>query len=68
MSFVTSIFKELLSLFVDDGALALHVFILILAVAALVKGLGVAPFIGGGLLIAGCLAILAFSLRRKARG
>jgi hypothetical protein len=68
MSLIKSILMELLSLFVVDGALALHVLILVLAVAALVEGLGVAPLIGGGLLIVGCLAILAFSLRRKARG
>jgi hypothetical protein len=65
MSLVNSIFKELLSLFVDDGNLALHVLALVLVVAVLVKGLGLPPLAGGGLVLAGCLVILAFSLRRK---
>lgn len=67
MTMITSILKELLSLFVDDGSLALQVVVLVLVIAGLVEGLGVAPLPGGGLLIVGCLLILAFSLRRKLR-
>jgi hypothetical protein len=65
MNLIKSILKELLSLFVDDGNLALQVLALVLVVAGLVKGLGLHPLAGGGLLLAGCLLILTFSLRRK---
>jgi len=67
MNLVNSILKEILSLFVDDGSLALQALVLVLAVAVLVKGIAVAPLAGGCLLIIGCLVILAFSLRRKLR-
>lgn len=67
MNLVNSIMKELLSLFVDDRNLALHVLVLVLAIAVLVKGLGVSPLVGGCVLNVGCLAILAFSLRSTAR-
>jgi hypothetical protein len=67
MNLVNAILKEILSLFVDDGSLALQALVLVLAIAALVKGLVLAPLAGGCLLIVGCLVILAFSLRRKLR-
>jgi hypothetical protein len=64
MSFIVSVFKELLSLFVDDGNLALQVLGLIVIVAALVKGAGLSGLTGAALLLLGCLVILALSLRR----
>lgn len=67
MSLIHSILREILSLFVDDGSLALQALGLVLAVAVLVKAIAVAPLVGGCLLIIGCLVILAFSLRRKLR-
>jgi hypothetical protein len=68
MNLAKSIFKELLSLFVDDGNLAIQSLALVLVVAVLVKGFGLEPLVGAGLLLAGCLVILTFSLRRKLRG
>lgn len=67
MRLIAAAFRELLGLFVDDGSLALQVVVLIAAVAALVKGAGLAPLAGGGLLLLGCLVILARSLARAAR-
>ena len=67
MRLISAILSELFSLFVDDGSLALQVMGLIAAVAALVKLAGLAPLWGGGLLLLGCLAILALSLARMAR-
>ncbi|MBI1218956.1 MAG: hypothetical protein GC186_10440 [Rhodobacteraceae bacterium] len=64
MSFITSVFKELVGLFVDDGNLALQVVALIAAVTVLVKGLAVPGIWGAALLLLGCLAILTLSLRR----
>lgn len=62
-----SIVSEFISLFVDDGALALLVTILIAAIAVAVKLLGLPPVYGAVLLLAGSIAILADSLRRAAR-
>jgi hypothetical protein len=67
MRLISTILSELFSLFVDDGSLALQVVGLIAVVAALVKLAGLAPLWGGGLLLLGCLAILALSLARMAR-
>lgn len=67
MNLPNAIFKELLGLFVDDGNLAAQALVLVLAIAVLVKGLGLPPLAGGGLILVGCLLILAFSLRRKLR-
>ncbi len=65
MKLVHSIWTELVGLFVDDGNLAVHILILVLAVAALVKGASLAPLIGAGLLLVGCLVILGLSLLRQ---
>ncbi len=54
-------------MFIDDGSLALFAMILIVAVAAAVKLLGLPPFPGGLLLLVGCLAILTESVHRAAR-
>ena len=67
MCLISAILSELFSLFVDDGSLALQVVGLIAVVAALVKLAGLAPLWGGGLLLLGCLCILALSLARMAR-
>ena len=58
---------ELWGLFVDDGSLAAQALALILVVAVLVKAAGIAPLAAGALLLVGCLAILALSLRRGSR-
>jgi hypothetical protein len=55
VSLARTILTEFLHLFVDDGSLALLVAVLIALVAAAVK-----------LLLAGCILILADSLRRAA--
>ncbi len=67
MSFIASVFKELVGLFVDDGNLALQSVGLIAVVTLLVKGLALPGLWGAGLLLLGCLAILTLSLRRMLR-
>ncbi|HVO04304.1 MAG TPA: hypothetical protein VMT54_19060 [Candidatus Cybelea sp.] len=66
MTVVRAILAELVSLFIDDGALALLAVLLIAAVAAAVKLFTLPPLAGALLLFAGCIAILADSLRRAA--
>ena len=68
MTILKAIWDETFGLFVDDGALALQIVILIAALAAAVKLAGLPPLLAAALLIVGLLSILAVSLRRKARG
>jgi len=65
---ILSIIEEIWGLFVDDGSLAVLSIILIAAVSAAVKLLGVPGAWGGLVLGVGCLAILAFSVDRAVRG
>lgn len=67
MNTLRLIVREFLGMFIDDGSLALFAMILIFAVAAAVKLLGLPPFPGGLLLLAGCLVILTESVHRAAR-
>ena len=66
MNALKSALSELVHLFVDDGSLALFATLLIAAIAAAVELLSLPPLIGVILLFAGCIAILADSLRRAA--
>lgn len=67
MKLITSIFTELLGLFVDDGSLALQSLGLIVLVWAAVQLGGLPPLAGAGLLLLGCISILCLSLRRMLR-
>jgi hypothetical protein len=67
MSFIGAVFQEILGMFVDDGALALLSLILIAVVAGLVIFVGLPALLGAFLLLVGCLAILADSVRRACR-
>ena len=67
MSFIGAVFQEILGMFVDDGALALWSLALIVVVALLVLLAGLPPLLGALLLLVGCLAILADSVRRACR-
>jgi hypothetical protein len=67
MNIVRIAIKELVGMFIDDGSLALLALVLILAIAGAVKLLALPPFLGGVLLLVGCLAILVHSTHRAAR-
>ena len=66
MTFIRSMVSELFGLFVDDGSLALLTLFLIGVVTALVKLASMPALAGAALLLAGCLAILCFSVYRAA--
>ena len=67
MRLIPAIVTELFGLFVDDGALALQVLGLVGAVTAWVKLGGLAPLLGAGLLVIGCIGILIASVLRRAK-
>jgi hypothetical protein len=64
MKFVRLFVKEIVGMFVDDGSLALLAVVLVAAVTAGVKLLSLPPLAGGVLLLAGCIAVLAWSVLR----
>jgi hypothetical protein len=66
MTFVSTILKELLGLFVDDGSLAIGIFIWIALVAGLVKIAALSPAFCGVLLFVGLGALLLENVWRTA--
>jgi hypothetical protein len=67
MTFLRRAATEFVALFIDDGALAIAVLVLIGGVAAAVKAAALAPLAGGVLLLVGCIVILVESVHRVAR-
>ncbi len=68
MKVIAAVFAELVGMFVDDGNLALHAVLLIAAITAAVKLIGLPPLAGGILLLVGATVILVASLRRAVPG
>jgi uncharacterized membrane protein YdjX (TVP38/TMEM64 family) len=67
MKMMMDMLREILGLFVDDGALALAIIgIIVLAaiVAALMPG---SPLLAGAVLLFGCLGVLLFNTAQAAR-
>lgn len=67
MTILKIAFKELIGMFIDDGALALLSLLLVLGVGLAVESSLIGPKAGAVVLCAGCLAILAESVTRAAR-
>jgi hypothetical protein len=67
MNLLREVASELLGMFLADARLTGAVLALVLLVAALLIKAGVAPLLGGGLLLAGCLVILVEAAIREAR-
>jgi hypothetical protein len=67
MSMVGAVLRELLGLFVDDGALALEIVAVVIVgaiSAALIPGV---PLVTGTILLFGCLGVLMANVARAAR-
>jgi hypothetical protein len=61
---LTSLLRELVKLFVDDGALALAIVAVVAAAAILAAMMSAAPLAAGAVLLFGCLgALLANTIR-----
>ncbi|RUM23901.1 hypothetical protein EFQ99_18135 [Rhizobium vallis] len=67
MKIIRIAFNELVSMFIDDGALAFLALVLIIAIGLSVKWGLLCGSIGAGILIIGYLLILAESVARAAR-
>jgi len=67
MSMLGAVLRELLGLFVDDGALALEIVAVVIVgaiSAALIPGV---PLVAGAILLFGCLGVLMANVARAAR-
>jgi hypothetical protein len=67
MTLLTTVFRMLVGLFVDDGALALAIIVIVLlswSFAALLPDL---PFAAGAVILGGCLGVLFANVMRAAR-
>ncbi|MEO8245436.1 MAG: hypothetical protein ABI832_24455 [bacterium] len=67
MNLVKQIWSELVGMFVDDGALATQIAVLVAAVTGAVKLIGIPPLWAATFLIPGCVVILATSIKRARR-
>jgi hypothetical protein len=68
MSIIGDVLKELLGMFLADARLTLAILVLVAMVAGLVAAVPTEPFLGGGVLLLGSLAILVEAAGREARG
>ncbi|MBK45979.1 MAG: hypothetical protein CMN20_11875 [Roseovarius sp.] len=67
MTILKDVLAELFGMFVGDARLTAAVLVVVAASAALIDLAGVAPILGGGALLAGCLAVLVAAVLRTAR-
>jgi len=67
MTIVADVLKELFGMFIADAKLSLAILLLVGVVGGLVIGLHAGPYLAGGVLVLGCLAILVEAARREAR-
>ena len=67
MNALTSLLRELIKLFVDDGALALAIVAIVAAAASLARLIPNVPLAAGAVLLFGCLGVLLANTVRAGR-
>jgi hypothetical protein len=67
MTILREVVSELVGMFLADARLTLAILALVSVVAGLIRGMGIAPTVGGLFLMFGCLIILVESAVREAR-
>lgn len=67
MTILKEVLSELVSMFVGDASLSASILVVVALSAALIDLGGVDPLVGGGALLAGCLAVLVGAVARAAR-
>jgi len=67
MNTVGAALRELLGLFVDDGALAAEILAVVMLAAAAAALVPDVPLAAGAILLLGCLGVLMASVARAAR-
>ncbi|MEQ8862254.1 MAG: hypothetical protein RIC54_02470 [Thalassobaculum sp.] len=67
MTILRDVLAELISMFVGDALLTATVLVVVGFAAALIDLGSVTPLVGGGVLLVGCLVVLASAVARAAR-
>ena len=67
MKVLSAVVRELLGLFVDDGAFAAEIVVVVILAAASAALVPDLPLATGGILLLGCLVVLMASVARAAR-
>jgi hypothetical protein len=67
MNKLQAVARELLGLFVDDGALALGILAVVVVAAIAAALVPDVPLATGGILLLGCIGILSISVARATR-
>ena len=67
MTLLRDVARMLLGMFLTDARLSIAILALVTLVAGLILKLGVDSLVGGGILLAGCLAILVEAAARETR-
>jgi len=66
MTILRDVARGLTKMFLADAAMTAALLAVVAAAAGLIHLAGVPPLVGGGALLAGCLVVLAVSLRSAA--
>jgi hypothetical protein len=67
MNLLSAVVRELLGLFVDDGAFAAEIVLVVILAAASAALIPDQPLATGAILLLGCLGVLMASVARAAR-
>jgi uncharacterized membrane protein YdjX (TVP38/TMEM64 family) len=67
MNTLAAILREVMGLFVDDGALALAIVAIVIAAAIVATVLPSMPLAAGAILLFGCLGLLVANVKSAAR-
>jgi hypothetical protein len=67
MTFLAAVWRELVGLFVDDGALALHLVVVVIAAGLWIAIMPAHPLVAGAVLLLGPLAALLVTVMRASR-
>lgn len=67
MTVLREVLQELIGMFLGDARLSAAILFVVAVAAGLIELAGVEPLLAGGVLLAGCLAILLEAVRRRAR-
>jgi hypothetical protein len=67
MSILKDVLSELFKMFVSDARLTAAILAVVAVTAALTRGTGLSPLVGGAVLLSGSIAVLVLSVDREAR-
>jgi hypothetical protein len=67
MKMLADMLRELAGLFVDDGALALAIVVIVVLAGIVAALMPATPLVAGAILLVGCLVVLVLNVAKAAR-